>query len=45
MHKLFRKEDAIKLELVHIAKLDQNGTRYIVLSQPWIVLYLSSLML
>ena len=22
-----RKEDAIKLELVHIAKLDQNGTR------------------
>jgi hypothetical protein len=23
-----RKEDAIKLELVHIAKLDQNGTRF-----------------
>ena len=25
---LYRKEDAIKLELVHIAKLDQNGTRF-----------------
>jgi hypothetical protein len=25
---LCRKEDAIKLELVHIAKLDQNGTRF-----------------
>ena len=23
-----RKEDAIKLELVHIAKLDKNGTRF-----------------
>ena len=24
----FRKEDAVKLELVHIAKLDKNGTRF-----------------
>lgn len=27
-HGYRRKEDAIKLELVHIAKLDQNGTRF-----------------
>ena len=25
---LFRKEDAIKLDLIHIAKLDNNGTRF-----------------
>ena len=24
----FRKEDAVRLELVHIAKLDKNGTRF-----------------
>ena len=24
----YRKEDAVKLELVHIAKLDKNGTRF-----------------
>jgi hypothetical protein len=26
--KFFRKEDAINLDLIHIAKLDQNGTRF-----------------
>ena len=25
---IFRKEDSIKLDLVHIAKLDPNGTRF-----------------
>ena len=30
----YRKEDAIKLELVHIAKLDQNGTRCFISNQP-----------
>ena len=24
----FRKEDAINMDLIHIAKLDQNGTRF-----------------
>ena len=25
---LFRKEDSIKLDLIHIAKLNSNGTRF-----------------